>query len=361
MPTLGDIGEFALLDEVIREELVPVAGLSGLRDDCAYIDLPANLSKLVCSTDAGPTPLTWILGDENYFTLGWYAVLVNASDLASAGASPLGINLSVEAPSELDVGQLRDYFRGVQAASAYFGLKVYGGNLRAAPRFASHITILGYIPVGQQPIGRSGMKKCDKLVIIGSTGLFMAAASTKIFGISHGESNPTKIGQILNRPPAYLNEMSILAKENIVKAATDNSDGLLGSIYILAKESGVDIVLDYDENSLPDFITQVSKIANINTLNLMMGWGDWQVVTAIGPEDIPRLEKLASEHEIPYMILGEATEGSGRVYWKRKDSSSQLVNNIQENFRPSSYNSARTLDYIKELLTNSLFQFEDLT
>src|SRR5580700_6482300 len=98
---LSDWGEFRLINEIILPILGPSTGSHAAGDDCAYFSAPAG--SFAVTSDVGPKPLVWQIGHESYFTWGWYAVAINASDIASAGAEPLAFTSSVEAPSSMRV------------------------------------------------------------------------------------------------------------------------------------------------------------------------------------------------------------------------------------------------------------------
>src|ERR1043166_1576597 len=137
---LSDIGEFDLISKVILPMLADQRLYSPLGNDCSYVELPDRENLLVITTDATPKPLAWNLGYQSYEMWGWYSVLINVSDLAAAGASPLAFTSSIEASPDMPVHEFRNFLRGLKSASEQMAISNAGGNVRAAPRFESHGT-----------------------------------------------------------------------------------------------------------------------------------------------------------------------------------------------------------------------------
>ena len=128
MSKLYDLGERQLVDQVIRKHC-SVAG-----DDCAFLHLPG--SRLAITTDPVPEPAAFVLaGDPDPYWKGWLLVTINASDLAAAGADPLGFVASVEAPPDTSVEELDRLLQGIEDACVTEKIEYVGGNLREAKVF----------------------------------------------------------------------------------------------------------------------------------------------------------------------------------------------------------------------------------
>ncbi|RZM13201.1 MAG: hypothetical protein EOO88_44860, partial [Pedobacter sp.] len=115
---LQDIGEFSYIENHLKPILGEVSKDSSFGSDCSLVSLEINHSNLVSSADVGPRPISWKLigGEDDYLTYGYYSVLVNASDLATEGATPVGYLNSTEAPAQMKISHLDDFFSGVKEA-----------------------------------------------------------------------------------------------------------------------------------------------------------------------------------------------------------------------------------------------------
>src|SRR6266852_2901517 len=237
--TLGEWGEFRLISEILIPTLEGSGASLSLGDDCSYLPIPGTQQCLVITCDAAPEPLVWTMGAESYFTFGWYSVVINASDLAAAGAKPLGITSSVEAPSSLGVEQFRDFFSGMAAACKAFELQNAGGNIRQAPRFECHGMAVGMTSTKVPLLTRKGCLPGDLLVAVGESGRFISAyLKARRFGIDALEQREH---DALFLPKPQLREMIILKEAGLLHASSDNSDGVLGALWNIAERSNCGI------------------------------------------------------------------------------------------------------------------------
>jgi thiamine-monophosphate kinase len=342
---LSDWGEFRIIDKIILPNLKPSTNKIHLGDDCSFLPLGDNDNSLIMTCDACPKPLVWQLGFESYHAWGWYSVAINVSDLACAGAKPLAFLSSVEAPSDMCINDLREFYKGVADACIYFELENGGGNLRTASQFGTHGTAIGSTKRNIH-IGRSGCNQNDLVAVIGKNGRFIAtylAAKSKSFNsLSEQDKN------ILCYPCTQIKPMQILTEANLVKVASDNSDGLLGSLWNIVDRSCVGIEIDLDMLTIDEKVKTVAADQIMNPLNLALCWGDWQVVVVIPSTKEKDFRSVCMEHNIENCILGRIIERSEELVG--------IVNNIRykmlilrnENFSPKSYNNTIDdhLDYM---------------
>lgn len=346
--TLADVGEFSLINDVILPTLAPVAVGSDQGDDCSLLTIPSPHIAVTC--DVGPRPIAWSLGLRSYWSWGWHTVIINLSDLATAGASPIAITTSVEAPASFLVDDLREFFRGIVAACKRFGLQTAGGNIRAAPRFEVHATALGALHNGIH-IGRYGCRPGHHLLAIGEMGQLVSAL------IKASHCGPDALNErereALLRPTARTEEMQRL--RHLVQAASDSSDGVLGALWNIAERSRCGIELHLDSSVLPDTVVAAAQLEKVDPWNLMFFWGDWQIIVAVEETNMEAFRHIATENGIPVTELGRAT-ASGPALLARALGRLRRVRLLRnENFRPASFN-AGTDEHIAMMLHSSLFE-----
>ena len=349
---LSDWGEFRVINELVLPILSHSQRTPPLGDDCAYVNLPGSPNDfLVVTTDATPKPLAWELGHHCYDTWGWYSVLINASDLAAAGALPLAFSTSVEAPPDTYVHDFRDFFSGINSACKEMRIPNAGGNIRAAPRFESHGTAIGIVPKTQK-IDRAGCRPGDRLFIIGECGRFICSfLKARRLGI-HKLTSEDKLS--LLRPMPQLHAMNILRQDGVVRAASDNSDGILGAIWNIAERSCCGIEVNLDKTLIPVPVAETAASENINPWNLMFFWGDWQVIVAIAIEDSDRFKELTRINGIQTTLIGQAVADRPIIYGLTHGKRRVMNLLRQENFRANSYN-ANIDEQIRFMLRSNLF------
>lgn len=351
--TLRDLGEFRILNELV----LPIVG-SVLGDDCAVLDIPVGARQLVVTTDAAPRPLVFSLGIEEYWAWGWYSVLINASDLAAAGASPLAFTSSIEAPASFPISALRDFFEGMTSACHHFQLSNAGGNLRQAPRFACHGTVIGTLPLGESALNRRDCAPGDAVFVIGNCGLFIStflnARRSGILALPSGGKDR------LTKPVAQNREMISLRERHLVTSASDNSDGLLGAMWNIAERSGCGFELDLDGIEIPDVVSITAMANGFDPLNLLFCWGDWNVVITVTSSSVREFLATTQGEGITAMRLGHAIAGPAHLVAVTKGKRYELELLRNENFTTSSYN-ADVSDQLRFMLQTPILKTQLLT
>ncbi len=349
--TLGDLGEFTLLREVVLPTVGGGEGVSPLGDDCSFVRLPSGKHDLVVTTDVAPRPLAWYVGHQSYCTWGWHAVVASVSDLAAAGAVPLVITTSVEAPREMVVGEFKEFFEGIAEASRQHGVANGGGNVREAPRLACHTTAIGVVPTGAQ-LRRGGARPGDLLVAVGECGHFGAAY---VRAKERGLDALSEVERArLCRPRARVNEMQVLHGNGLVSAASDNSDGVLGALWNIAEASGCAVEVDMSTGVLPKPVAAVASEFGYNPWNLMFFWGDWQVIVSVHASKTDDFWRAAKQHDISVQRIGRACEGPPGLVGLSEGRRRPLRLLRNENFLESSFN-ADVLTNVEFILRSPLW------
>lgn len=350
---LKEIGEFSLLKDIIFPTIEEVTeNLVG--DDCAFLPLKDYMSNLIITTDAGPKPLVMSLGYNSYYAWGWYTISVNISDLASAGAKPLTVSLSVDAPSETTTEQITQLFEGITDACKHFQISLSGGNIRASNTFATHCTAIGYNHKNDNKITRKNCEPDDLLVSIGPNGKFI---STYLKGKKVGLNNLDQSElDILIKPDCQLEAMKVFVKYDFISAASDNSDGILGSLKNIMDGSHCGFEINFDEIELPDYVIKTADENNLNPLNIFLFWGDWQVIATIKKNQFEKFVSVAETHQITFTKLGKATKNTDLTafYQGHKEQVNLLRN---ENFTEVSFNQEIS-NHVEYLLKSHLFKNE---
>ena len=142
--------------------------LLGRGDDCAEF---FSASPLALSTDLS---LDDIHFRSSYFSpeeIGHKVLAVNLSDLAAAGAVPLGFSLGFICPRDLTLGALEGIFRGMSALAAEHDLPLSGGDITVGDKLGFSITVWGGAPLDQAgrnvPFLRRGAAEGDVIFFIG--------------------------------------------------------------------------------------------------------------------------------------------------------------------------------------------------
>lgn len=355
--TLQDLGELRLVDEIIMPLARAYDTTTRAGDDCAYVSVGGL--TFAATADVGPRPLIQSLSAyrEDWEAAGWLAVVATASDIATAGALPLLLTNCIDAPPDLPVSVLREFMTGYFRAMKEFGFKNGGGDLRQGPSLYARVFGVGTVE-HETRLGRSGATPGDRLVVIGPAGEFMSEFVLARAREQSGRSeNVEPIPQRLRFPRPQIEEMRHLATAQVVSAASDTSDGLLGAIDNISRSSKCGFHLELEEGLLTDPIRSACKMTSVaSAWNLFFAWGDWSVAAIVPDARFEAFEKLCRSSEIEWRLLGRATAEPGCVTASVDGGPVREVSVIRnENYLPRGFNAGISghLDYI---LATPLFQ-----
>ena len=208
----------------------------GVGDDCALLQ-PRPGMQLAISSDM-------LVEGRHFFSdvepnsLGHKALAVNLSDLAACGAAPLAFTLALALPS-VDEVWLGAFSRGLLALADEHGCELVGGDTTRGPLNIC-ITVFGEVPLQDgrsQALLRSGARAGDDLYVSGTFG--DAALALDVLrgrlGVPAAVLAAARLRLERPSPRVALGQ----ALRGIASAAIDVSDGLLGDLGHILKQSGV--------------------------------------------------------------------------------------------------------------------------
>jgi thiamine-monophosphate kinase len=247
---------------------------------------------------------SWITDEE----IGYRAVAAALSDLAAMAAEPLGLLVSVAAPTEGGV-ELPAIQSGIRAATAAVGAVVLGGDLSRSPGpVLVDVTVIGR---SDRPVLRSGARPGDEVWVTGRLGA--AAAAVRAWESGH-EPDPGP-RQAFARPMPRIAESRWLAEGEIAHALIDLSDGLAGDVGHLSAASAVRIVLEAE--LIPVYETATGKPTGGLDLALH-GGEDYELCFTAAPGLAEaNADAFLESFGVRLTRVGRVEEGSG--VWLRRD------------------------------------------
>ena len=235
------MGEFDLIERYFKRPARQA--VVGVGDDCAILQ-PAAGTQWAISSD--------MLVEGRHFLptadprqLGHKALAVNLSDLAACGAKPLAFTLALALP-RADEAWLAPFSEGLLALADAHGCELVGGDTTQGPLNIC-ITVFGELPVvigRSQALLRSGALAGDDLYVSGTLGDARLALEA-LRGTLTLSAPLLAAARVRLEAPTPRVALGI-ALRGIATAAIDVSDGLLGDLGHILKQSGVGATVNAD-------------------------------------------------------------------------------------------------------------------
>jgi thiamine-monophosphate kinase len=234
-PTLRQVGEFAVIDRLVRGRSQPAAVLLGPGDDAAVVS--TGDGRTVVSTD--------MLVQDRHFRLDWStphdvgrkAIAQNAADIEAMGARVSAFVVGFGAPPDTPVAQIDALADGMWDEAGRIGAGIAGGDLVSCPQWVVSVTVLGELD-GRPPVLRSGAKPGSALAVAGELG--RSAAGYSLLDKEINGFIDLRRRHVVPQPPYGAGALAAAAG---AQAMIDVSDGLVADLRHVAEASGVGIDL----------------------------------------------------------------------------------------------------------------------
>ena len=263
-------GEFDLIARIRARVATRADVVLGIGDDAALLTPPPG-RQLVVTADT--------LNDGVHFPrgtspadVGWKALAVNLSDLASMGAEPAWCTLSLSLPQS-DPAWIEGFLDGFLDLAEQHGIALVGGDTTRGP-LSIAVTAMGLVEPGRA-LRRDGARVGDEVWVTGTLG--DAAGGLALLD---REAVPALRAR-LDRPTPRVAAGRALA--GIATACVDVSDGLLADLGHVCARSHVAARIDVD--ALPASAALLEAIGEADRIALQAGGGDDYELCFTAPAD----------------------------------------------------------------------------
>ena len=296
------MGEFELIDRLLKPLAAGYPGALGLEDDAALVRVPVG-QDLVIAKDAIVESVHFLPEDPPE-TVAGKLLRTNLSDLAAMGAAPLGYLTVLARPRNLPERWLKRFAAGLAADQERFGCHLLGGDTVSTPGpLTLTLTILGTAPQGQA-LRRSGAKPGDQVWVSGTLG--DAALGLRVLkGLALPEDEALQLVDRYRTPQPRLALGRALL--GIATAAMDVSDGLLADLGHIAKASGVAAMVEAD--ALP--LSEAGRGVPGALEAALTGGDDYELLFTAPPAAEERLAALSRELALRLTRIGRIEPGTG--------------------------------------------------
>ena len=285
-----------------RDEVLLGAGVG---EDCAAVKLsPGEI--FVISTD----PITGTVKD-----VGMLAIQITANDLASSGAEPVGVMLTVLLPEEIEEEDIREMMRQVEEACAHFHIQVMGGHTevtRAVTQPVISVTGVGKVREDRL-VSTAGAKPGQDILVTKWIGI----EGTSIIAKEKEKELLERFSQaFVDTAKGFDQYLSVLpdsriAVEHGVSAMHDVTEGgIYGARWEVAEASGIGLEIDLKAIPIRQETIEICEYFELNPYYLISS-GCMLMAADQGHDLVRKLEAAG----IPAAVIGKATDGKARRIW----------------------------------------------
>lgn len=303
---IGKIPENVLKRSVLkqlhtkRQEVVLGAGVG---EDCAAVKLAAD-EMFVLSTD----PITGTVED-----IGKLAIQITLNDLASAGAAPIGVLLTILLPEDTTEAGLKEIMAQVEEACQAADVQVMGGHTEVTAAVnQAIITVCGVGKVKDGKVistagARAGMDiLVTKWIGIEGTSIIAKEQEERLrerFSVPFIES-----AKGLDCFLSVLPEAEIAVRCGVCAMHDVTEGGIFGALWEMAEASGVGLEIDVKKIPIRQETVEICEFFGINPYQLISSG-----CMLMAAENGMTLQRELEKAGICASIIGKATEGNDRV------------------------------------------------
>jgi thiamine-monophosphate kinase len=294
--TLGELGEFGMIDRLVSGRPQPAAVALGPGDDAALVI--AGDGRVVVSTD--------MLVQGRHFRLDWStphdvgrkAVAQNAADIEAMGAGPTAFVVAFGAPPETPTAHVGALADGMWEEAGRVGAGIVGGDLVGCPQWVVSVMVLGDL-AGRAPVLRAGARPGAVIAAVGELGYSAAGYALWHDGIDGFDDLRRR--HLVPQPP-YGQGRS--AADAGAQAMIDISDGLVGDLRHLAEASGVGVDLSTDALAADrEALVSAAEAVGADPWSWVLGGGEDHALVAAFAGPVPA----------GWRVIGRVLDGPARV------------------------------------------------
>lgn len=292
----------SILKQIVTKRSEILVG-AGVGEDCAVLSI-AEDEVLVMSTD----PITAASVD-----MGKLAVTVTANDLASSGAEPIGVMVTLLLNPEITEEEIKTLMSDITEEASKLNIEVMGGHTEitdAVKRPLISITGVGKVKKNNYVVTK-GARPGDDVVITKWVGL----EGTSIIAYQNENALLERFPEkMIYDAKGFSNYLSIVpeaatATKSGASAMHDVTEGgIFGALWELAESSGVGLEIDLKKIPIKQETIEICNYFDLNPYELISS-GSLLIAVSDGNGLVQELRKQG----INAVVAGKCTEGNDRV------------------------------------------------
>lgn len=296
--TLEQAGESHVIHEIVA---AAPSALNG--DDAAVLYPAAPNSRAVASTDMMVEGRHFRRDWSTAGEIGQKSIVRNFADIEAMGARPTAALLAIAAPGDTPVDFVRGIAEGIAERCAVYNAELVGGDLTRGDTLVITVTALGSLGGSGAPLTLDKAKAGQKVVAHGGIGY--SAAGLALLE-RFGRALPPELEDLwplidAHCTPTLTPGRGVIARATGATSMTDNSDGLVPDLGLMARRSGVRIDLDQAAIGPDPLLASAGAVLDVDP---------WEWVLT-GGEDHTLLATTCNAVPSGFREIGQVCRGTG--------------------------------------------------
>ncbi|MCR4955817.1 MAG: AIR synthase family protein [Lachnospiraceae bacterium] len=276
---------------------------AGVGEDCTAVKL-AEDEMLVLSTD----PITGTTKD-----IGTLAIHITANDLASSGAEPVGVLLTVLLPDGTEEEELREMMTQMQKHCEDMNVQIMGGHTevtRAVKQALVSVTGVGKVKVGKMITTKGAKPGMDILVTkwIGLEGSSIIAKCKEEELLTRYPKKMIDTAKNFDSLLSVVKDGLVAAKYGVGAMHDITEGGIFGALWEMGEASGVGMEIELLKIPVKQETIEICEFFGINPYELISS-GSMLMAAEDGNGLVAELKK----HGVMATIIGKATDSNDKV------------------------------------------------
>jgi thiamine-monophosphate kinase len=307
-----DLTERGVIEAARRHSGAGTGVRVGIGDDCAVLE-PDPGATLLATTDLLIEDVHFRRRYAEPADIGWKALAVNLSDIASMGGWPRWALVALACPEGTPPVDVEAFYDGAHALAVQHDVAIVGGDTSSSPRgWTVNVTLLGQ---ARRPRLRSTARVGDVVAVTGTLG--RSAAGLRV--LEHGAPRDVPAALLAEattahlRPRPRVREGRWLGDADGVTAMMDLSDGLATDLGHIVDASGVGARVDLSRLPAGDAASRIAAAVGVDVNAWSTGGGeDYELLLTCAPDAAGVLtDGLARATDTPLTVIGEIVAGAG--------------------------------------------------
>jgi hydrogenase expression/formation protein HypE len=286
---------------------------SGVGEDCSVIEYGEY--ECVVSTD----PITGADSD-----IGKLAVHINCNDIASCGVEPVGILVTILAPENTTLEEIKEVMRQIDEETKKLNVEILGGHTEVTKAVNKLIVSCTAIGKGKRgsAVATSGAELNDDIVV---TKLLGMEGSAIIVNDYFDYIKDVLSKEEIEEAKSYVDNISVVKEGSIAGSFGVNSmhditeGGVLGALWEMAEASGVGFKVYKEKMPVSSVTEKICSRLSLDALRFISS-GSMLITTKNGEGLVERLKR----NGIIANVIGNITRNKGIL----------VENGIEEEVQP---------------------------